>query len=955
MGANNDDIFVVESKKDEDPDNEFGLSSDEEDNEDDRDRVVAGLEKDIDDKVQFWVDCIQNRVHGAAILIVATHNDCLEENEAQRRCEVMKERILWNEEKRIKGLKDRRKEFKENKSEDTEAARRIRAQLSDRPKVLFGKGENDVVRVSGKNNQGFDQLTEKIVNIATGRELFKQSQYPIFRGHIGARIPRMRFLVRDVVQEMRSHFKVVAGSHFMDKLIEKGVESVPDVIDALYFLADVGEISYFGDICKRESSVTKDSLSFHSNDLHLFLSKGNNFDTEVDSANGNSALPTLTTHFHSQYIFLNPRWLMSAISCILRHDLSNQLEKLVKKDKLRSSETFGTAGQHHFPVISAKAADLLWREGGKTKHAEGRISESVGEDNVQVLLFDFLQELLIQFRVFVPINLNIDIEFGGKGLQLDNLMADSKDNSPNPRFYFLPSLLSQNKPSDDVWDYKNNEIWKETVCHSFLIGDSSPPGLMERITASILSEIHTLCDIHASEVYDRENEKIKPCNTKHLCIKQIHCWQKTLILSTALTVTDKIGGVRRSKVELFVHLAEKDDKLCVASGRMAIGTRRLIICGKGHALDIWNGGYGIVKRIVDDVFHDYRGLDFEEQGICPSCLRTKSIGEAGIWDWSLITSFTQQGHDTIRCSEGDCISKRSLCLISNQEMPKSSYVHPDNDSELNVKDYLPKVVLVGLWDGDKDKPKIIFCGSGFIVDKKRGLIMTAAHVLIQINDKKDFGKDYYGEEKRRVVIGIIPDDGNDGTQVVFRYFAKIIAKDKKMNGREKCCQIDACVLQITSRMKCDVDGNGDSCGEQEEHVIMTSNMENEKLKEIKILRGNCEINQPVHFIGFNQGGEGLRAAGEVMNRNFDFTKGYVIASKIESNGATTKYRLCPVAEVVVYSRFFVGHSGGPCINIEGKVIGMVCRNDPFEKNRCYLVPSEDLRRLLTQARKSINA
>jgi len=365
---------------------------------------------------------------------------------------------------------------------------------------------------------------------------------------------------------------------------------------------------------------------------------------------------------------------------------------------------------------------------------------------------------------------------------LDNLMADSKDTSPNPRFYFLPSLLGQNKPSDNVWDYKNSEIWKETVCHSFLIQDSSPPGLMERITASILSEIHTLSEIHAREVYERENEKIKLCNTTHLCIKQIHCWQKTLILSTTLTVTDDIGEVRRSKVELFVHLAEKDDKLCVASGKMAIGTRRLIICGKGHALDIWNGGYGIVKGAVDNVFHDYRGLDFKEQGICPSCLRTKSIGEAGIWDWSLITSFTQQGHDTIRCSEGDCINMRSLCLISNQEMPKLPYEHHDNDSELNVKDYLPKVVLVGLWDGDKDKPKIIFCGSGFIVDKKRGFIMTAAHVLIQIKDEKDFGKDYYGEEKRRVVIGIIPDDGNDGTQVVFRYFAKIIAKDKKMEG-----------------------------------------------------------------------------------------------------------------------------------------------------------------------------
>jgi len=519
-------------------------------------------------------------------------------------------------------------------------------------------------------------------------------------------------------------------------------------------------------------------------------------------------------------------------------------------------------------------------------------------------------------------------------LRVEHQIAHSTVDSANPRFFFLPSLLGQNKPCDDVWDYKNNETLKETVCHSILIRDSTPPGLMERIIASILSEIH----------------KIKPCNTTHLCIQKIHCWQKTLILSTTLSVTDDSGKTRRSKVELFVHLAEKDDKFCVASEKMEIGTRRIIICGKGHALDIWKGGYGIVKRAVDDVFHDYRGLDYEEQGICPVCLSQKAIGEACVWDWSLITSFTQEGHD-FRCSEGHTINKRSLCLISNQKMPKLSYVHPDNGSELNVKDYLPKVVLIGLWDGDKCSNRIKHLGSGFIVDKRKGLIMTAAHVLINIKCEKNFGKDYFGIERGKVVIGVIPDGGNDGTQVVFRYFAKIVAKDRKMEGVEKCCQIDACVLQITSRMECDVDGNGDKCGEQEEHGIMDSkDMRNEDLKEMKILKGNCEINQPVHFIGFNQGGEGLRAAGEAINKNLDFTKGYVFAPKIESNGTTIPYMQLPVAETVVYSHLIVGHSGGPCINQEGKVIGMVSRSDPFEEQRCYLVPCVDLRNLLRKAR-----
>jgi len=254
MGVRNEYTFVVERKRD-DSNYEFALLSDEEDNEEDQDTAALALERDIDDKVQFWFKCIENRVLGAAILIVASHNDCLPGNEAKRRCNVMKGRILHNEKRRIEGLKKRQDELNENNSARAPAACRIRDQISERPKILFGDGENDIVRVNGKDNEEIDQLAEKIVSITTGRELFQELKKPI-HGHIGARIPRMRFLVRNVVKKMRGEYKVIAGSYLMDKLREKDIGRVADVIDALHFLANIGEISYLEDICRKEKTKT---------------------------------------------------------------------------------------------------------------------------------------------------------------------------------------------------------------------------------------------------------------------------------------------------------------------------------------------------------------------------------------------------------------------------------------------------------------------------------------------------------------------------------------------------------------------------------------------------------------------------------------------------------------------------------------------------------------------------
>jgi GTPase SAR1 family protein len=222
--------------------------------EEENKRADRALERDIDEKMQFWVDCIQSSAPGAAILPVASFADCFEseggETEARRRCLILKQRLLKHEERRIQGIKERLRELVEQKRANDPAAVRLRKLLCTytRPKLIFGDDDNDcVVRVSGTQYTGFRELTSKIIGIATGSDRGK-CRYPIFHGHVGARIPRMRLEVRDAVRTMRDRFKVVEWGYFINQLSDRGLRNVEDISDALFFLTNIGELSYFGGV-----------------------------------------------------------------------------------------------------------------------------------------------------------------------------------------------------------------------------------------------------------------------------------------------------------------------------------------------------------------------------------------------------------------------------------------------------------------------------------------------------------------------------------------------------------------------------------------------------------------------------------------------------------------------------------------------------------------------------------
>mmetsp|Transcript_524 Transcript_524/g.1231 ORF Transcript_524/g.1231 Transcript_524/m.1231 type:complete len:939 (-) Transcript_524:83-2899(-) len=582
-----------------------------------------------------------------------------------------------------------------------------------------------------------------------------------------------------------------------------------------------------------------------------------------------------------EYVVIDVKFFFSAIACVLSLDFKQERQTLTRSVVRELS---------HCPIISSDDASLVWQSMPFISNALTFATSHV--------FCKYLKEVLVQRGIFVPLE----------------IMGSS--------CFLIPSLLGATP--QDAFTYKTPESWRTTLCQSWVFDNTfADKSIMEAVFSSLLRD----CFVSSND-------------GRTFKVHQVMLWRSALFLR--IEPTHGVGII-----DILCHLVDDDSSnLSVASASTKSTSRRIVVSATGQAGDegrnIWDGGFRTIIQSLESTFRE-RSQPVHREIVCPDCLSADHPSCAATWNEDEVKCF--HSHEFARCVNGHEVETGLLCgrrAASRQLSRRASKMHDENhslhNSSSSVNNLLGSVVIVGLYDEEQNKIKQI--GSGFVADKERGLVVTASHILFDMESGHSFGRPFYGLPKAKPVIAVLPDKDSPA---VFRYFAEVLVED--------VVRVDACVLRITTRFDADVH-NIEDCAMQPERPVAGMPSALQDLQQLKLTR-RCELEESIRVLGYNQGGEGVLPMGEHINQYPDFAKGYICKKFTVQPEHYRNYerQFAPLEEIVAICPTISGHSGGPVVNSSGSVVGILSRADRADSQRCYLVPSTELRRLLKEARK----
>ena len=533
-------------------------------------------------------------------------------------------------------------------------------------------------------------------------------------------------------------------------------------------------------------------------------------------------------------------------------------------------------------------------------------------------IFCFVKRLLVKSGIYVPLDIP-------RSCPLE--MSD---------VFFVPSALPE-LGTDDVWSFKSWDSWTTTLCHGWLFPAARPSDLLERITVALLRDLYVFVKNRNSTSRPRRSQSAplalhihSPQNvttqkSESIEIRQILRRPSALLIKICHSSSTAGENVVERFVEIFVSIVDKGSPYFVGAEYVSSeDAKGIIVSGRGqagqHAQRLWKEGYEVAVESVQALLAGVEGV--APFVACNECLAR--LIPSGAWTWPLncASEVAESDRSMAHCPHGHCVDMKTIC--GKCERPSRTDGLVSILAAGPVGGIRQAIVLVGLWDKKRKIYRSV--GSGFIVDKKQRLIVTAAHVLYDMEEGKQFGSRYFGLADTEIVIGEIR--GNNG-YAESRYFAELVADD--------IYNVDACILRIRED-------------------IFSPSLRNEELHALS-LKKRFEMNESVLLLGYNQGGEGMSEPGKplLLNRTIDCARGYTCSRWVRPEGAedSTRRKFMPREEVVAICPNIGGHSGSPVVSAAGKVIGILSRADPADQQRCYLVPSSEIAVLVTQAVRCI--
>jgi len=886
----------------EDSDSEY--ESDEEYDKKKRDRVI---QRDIDEHVMYWIRVIvEKKLSGCAIMPVVISSPLLDENEVNHRRSMLFETLA-----------------------------QYKPKGSIQPQIIADDKCESFPIISPNDPSGLDRLKRdalmKLNSIL--KDGSPRNAPSDFKDHFYCELSPVVISVRDAISEFKDKgFELLHFEQVYVKLAEKPPEvenfTQYHVREALSFLSSIGSIIFFDDL----TSASIDQLS--------------------------------------EYIILDPKWLSKAISQVLREDwrqtLNNSKHNLIEMNDDDRSTLSSMRPNPDCPHITSDETIKLWKASNYVIDQYDKLPEFYTSS-----ICDFLQNLCEHLGIFTLV-------------ETDDTTDDTKQDC-----YLLSGMKDDVPP--DFWSFKAKNDWKTTLCNSWILTESPPCKFFDQICGAVFEE---LTKLHTQSQRSSRGPFIRQ--------PKIMCWKNAMYISVveAMPIGDRMDTI---PAEFFVSLVYPDSPLCVSTSMMCGNDLRLIVSAKGYrgkgCEKIWNLGYSAILDALDTIVENATKAA-TKQTMCPSCLLSTDPCKAHAWDAEYVAA--HRNEFTIRCphhgpvdtpqllgpeddddnstvatgigtaATGICTAYTSLTTGTTQTAA-SAMTAGTNSPRSTFEQLSPSVVIVGHWDAAKSK--ILNVGSGFVCDSKLGLIMTAGHIFydLKMNERIEpkIGKAFTSDKKDgrvQAVVGIL----KPGTTAAsFQYIAEIIAHCTS--------DADACILRLTRKFESPADVvDGVYLPPQPEFPFGARHkISSEGLRKLKLSR-HVELESNIRVLGYDQSGDGgLHVPGSVVHQNIGLTKGYVNkklprfdrfskpvinsrtridedvpheSGKHERSERNLDKLFVPQEEIVVICPTQIGTSGGPCVNEDGEVIGIVSRTDPIETTRCYLAPSRLINDLLRKAK-----
>jgi GTPase SAR1 family protein len=310
---------------------------------------------------------------------------------------------------------------------------------------------------------------------------------------------------------------------------------------------------------------------------------------------------------NADLVFLDPTWLVESVNFILQNRYILSTSSSVCDSREAACRSF------------EQEIKIRWKNRPTTMMGLELAEQlSVGAPD---RVFDLFTALMAQHDILVPLALcngNINM--------------------------FIPSLLSrrdfhEGRDCNDVVNcpllhFGTANFFGSSMCYGLTFMERIPSTLMERIS------------VHIIKIFQKNG-------VLDTCIKEFRCWKDSWRMNLSICNDNEDSSMEMES--FLLHAPESDDAPChtVSCRSMCVTCIRVF-----PAISLGNSAKMVcmsIRRAIQNALDEMPGVDYKDEGICPECLKKKSIGEIGTWTFPKIKSIVDDQESTIRCRNGHTV------------------------------------------------------------------------------------------------------------------------------------------------------------------------------------------------------------------------------------------------------------------------------------------------------------